>query len=87
MVYNKRSGKTEIIPYDVSAGKYGFENDIDGSGMSFLPMAVEGNAMYQVVDSYYFIECAERSNSAKMKAVAATLTDESNPVLVKAILK
>ena len=87
MVYNKRSGKTEIIPYDVSARKYGFENDIDGSGMSFLPMAVEGNAMYQVVDSYYFIECAERSNSAKMKAVAATLTDESNPVLVKAILK
>ena len=43
--------------------------------------------MYQLVDAYRFIESAERSTSDKMKEVAATLTEDSNPILVKAILK
>ncbi len=87
LVYNKRSGDIKILPFDESIGKYGFVNDIDGSGMSFLPSAAKGNAMYQFVDAYRFIECAGRSTSAKMKEVAATLTEESNPVLIKATLK
>ena len=60
---------------------------MDGSGMSFLPKAAKGNAMYQLVDAYRFIESAERSTSDKMKEVAATLTEDSTPILVKAILK
>ena len=34
-----------------------------------------------------FIEAAERTGSAKMKEVAATLTEESNPVLIICELK
>lgn len=87
LVYNKQSGEIKFLPFDESIKKYGFINDIDGSGMSFLPSAAKGNAMYQFVDACRFIECAERSTSAKMKEVAATLTEESNPVLIKAKLK
>ena len=34
-----------------------------------------------------FIEEAAKSNSQKMKNVAATLTEESNPVIIVATLK
>ena len=87
LAYDKVSGKIRVLPFDTSLNRFAFENDMDGSGLSFLPKAVDGNKMYQLVDSYYFIECAERSTSDKMKAVAATLTEESNPVLVIATLK
>jgi hypothetical protein len=87
IVYDKQSGNEKLLPYDETIEKYGFTNDMDGSGMSFLPKAAKGNAMYQLVDAYRFIESAERSTSDKMKEVAATLTEDSNPILVKAILK
>lgn len=87
LAYDKMSGKIRVLPFDASLNKFAFENDMDGSGLGFHPKAVGGNVMYQLVDSYYFIECAERSTSDKMKAVAATLTEESNPVLIRATLK
>ena len=40
-----------------------------------------------MLDAIDFIEYAEISSSAKMKEVAATLTDESNPVMVIVTLK
>jgi hypothetical protein len=43
--------------------------------------------MYQVVNALKFIEYAQKSSSSRMKEVAATLTEESNPVLVVATLK
>lgn len=43
--------------------------------------------MYQIIDATDFIDYAEKSSSAKMKAVAAELTEESNPVIVVATLK
>lgn len=65
----------------------GFINDIDGTGDYFSPTQMFGNKMYQVVSADLFIEAAAKSNSQKMKQVAATLTEESNPVIVVATLK
>ena len=53
----------------------------------FWPDHIIGNKMYRIVSADLFIEEAEKSNSQKMKDVAATLTDESNPVIVVATLK
>ena len=64
----------------------GFTNDLDG-GMPFYPIYIKDGKMYQMLDAIDFIEYAEVSNSAKMKEVAATLTEESNPVLVVVTLK
>lgn len=65
----------------------GFVNDLDGTGETFWPLKIEGNKMYQIVSADLFIEAAAKSNSQKMKQVAATLTEESNPVIVVATLK
>lgn len=58
------------------------ENDIDG-GPSFWPLHVsrEGQ-MIAIIQAIDFIDAAKESNSAKMKEVAAGLTDESNPVIM-----
>jgi len=55
--------------------------------MPFYPIYIKDGKMYQMLDAIDFIEYAEVSNSAKMKEVAATLTEESNPVLVVVTLK
>lgn len=65
----------------------GFVNDLDGTGELFWPTQIQGNKMYQFVSADLFIEAAAKSNSQKMKQVAATLTEESNPVIVVATLK
>jgi hypothetical protein len=85
-VYDKISGKASKLPYYEEYGRYGFKNDIDG-GMPFWPEVVRGGKMYQYIDAATFIEAAEKSNSPKMKEVAATLTEESNPVVVEVELK
>lgn len=79
-VFNKETGIA------VNLGK-GFINDIDGTGEHFWPTQIQGNKMYQFVSADLFIEAAAKSNSQKMKQVAATLTEESNPVIVVATLK
>ena len=79
-VFNKATGLA------VNLGK-GFINDIDGTGEHFWPTQIQGNKMYQFVSADLFIEAAAKSNSQKMKQVAATLTEESNPVIVVATLK
>ena len=79
-IFNKSTGLA------VNLGK-GFVNDVDGTGEPFWPTQIQGNKMYQVVSSDLFIEAAEKSNSQKMKDVANSITEESNPVIVVATLK
>ena len=55
--------------------------------MPFNPSFIFNNRMYQVVDAANFIEYAKKSSSAKMKEIAAKLTDDSNSVIVAATLK
>lgn len=79
--------KTTItLRYNSDYNLAGFTNDLDG-GMPFYPIYIKDGKMYQMLDAIDFIEYAEVSNSAKMKEVAATLTEESNPVLVVVTLK
>lgn len=85
-VYDKINHTASKLPYYEEFGKYGFKNDIDG-GMPFWPVVIKGNKMYQYIDAVTFIEAAAKSSSAKMKEVAATLNEESNPVVVVATLK
>lgn len=65
---------------------YGFKNDLD-DGAPFNPSYTDNKKMYQIVQAADFIEMASVSNSAKMKEIAATLTQESNPVIIEVILK
>ena len=53
----------------------GFVNDIDG-GMPFWPQYHIDNCLYKFVDAADFIKMASVSSSAKMKEIAATLTEE-----------
>ena len=85
-VYDKNSASTYHLKYDPEYGFAGFTNDLDG-GMPFYPKYMNKGKMYQLVDAVDFIEFAQIGNSAKMKEVAATLTDDSNPVLVVVTLK
>ena len=86
LVLDKVSNKMCAMPYNYEFKSHGFINDIDG-GAPFQPLRVVGNKMYQVVNALKFIEYAQKSSSPRMKEVAATLTEESNPVLVVATLK
>ena len=86
LLYDKASGKSHMLPYYEEVSSSAFENDVDG-GAPFAIKFAKGNKLYQVIEAIDFIDFADRSNSAKMKAVAATLTEESNPVLVVATLK
>ena len=86
LLYDKVSKKSHMLPYYKEVRSCAFENDIDG-GAPFVIKFMDGNKLYQVIEAIDFIDFADRSNSAKMKAVAETLTEESNPVLVVATLK
>ena len=74
------------MPYNYTYNAHGFVNDIDG-GMPFNPNYSAGNRMYQMISAEKFIEYAQIGTSEKMKEVASTLTEESNPVMVVATLK
>ena len=86
ILYDKTEDKTYAIKSDSKSGDIGFINDLD-NGIVFWPVAVYDNKMYQLVNAIDFIEVAEKSTSAKMKEVAAQLTEESNPVVVEVTLK
>ena len=85
-IYDKKTRKTRIIKpnYELKFGA--FTNDIDG-GMPFWPTQHIGNKLYQFVDAVTFIEMSKKYNSPRMKEIAATLTEESNPVMIEATLK
>ena len=86
-IHDKSTGKTRGMKVvDDQSVDAAFRNDIDG-GLPFFPMATGNGKMYQLVSSIKFMDAADACGSAKMKAVAATLTEESNPVLVVATLK
>ena len=74
------------MPLDKSKQWFSFNNDIDG-GLPFHPEMIEGNKMIQFISAIDFIEMSKTYTSARMKEVAATLTEESNPVMVVATLK
>lgn len=86
MYLDKETNELFTIPYNYDFSLDGFTNDID-QGVPFVPTFVSGNKMYQPVQAEKFIEYAHMSNSPKMKEIAATLTEESNPVLIVATLK
>ena len=86
ILYDKVEKKTYALKKSPDCNYIGFIDDING-GMPFEPRFVQNNKMYQFVDAYEFIELAKQYNVPKMKEIAATLTEDSNPVLVVATLK
>jgi hypothetical protein len=85
-LYDKKTRKTKLIKHSEDLGGGAFTNDIDG-GMPFWPTKHIGNKLYQFVDAGTFIEMSKKYNSPRMKEIAATLTEESNPVMIEATLK
>lgn len=87
MYLDKESDDLFVVPYNYEYSSQGFVNDLDEGGMPFEPWHVSGNKMYQTLPAATFMEYAEISSSTRMKEVAATITEESNPVLIVATLK
>ena len=85
-LYDKTNGETKRIKKFDGSNYQGFTNDID-NGIPFWPVAVSSDKMYSFMSADIFIEEAAKSNSEKMKQVAATITEESNPVIIVATLK
>lgn len=85
-LYDKSNGETKRIKKFDGSTYQGFTNDID-NGIPFWPVAVTSDKMYSFMSADIFIEEAAKSNSEKMKQVAATINEESNPVIIVATLK
>lgn len=86
MVYDMKTSQMTGVEINTDMGILGLENDIDG-GAPFFPQVIEGNKMYQILDAITFMDIAQKSSSAKMKEVAASLTEDSNPVVVEATIR
>lgn len=86
IVYNKVSGAAKSPEASNPLWMGGMTNDIDG-GIPFWPEIIDGGKMFQVVKAVDFIRLSKIYNSQKMKAVAAKLTPDSNPVVVTVSLK
>ncbi len=86
LIYNKSTGKSAIPKYYKKYDMAGFQNDLDG-GIPFWPDFAHEKKLYQFIDAGRFIKLSKTSNSDKMKEIAATLTEESNPVIIEATLK
>ncbi len=67
-------------------GYAGFINDLDG-GAPFMPRYIKDGRMYQLMDAIRFMDLAEKSNSRAMKKVAASMNEDSNPVIIEVVLK
>ncbi len=85
-IYDKRTRETRLVKYSNVDECSAFINDIDG-GMPFWPVTLVSNKLYQFVDAGTFIEMSKKYNSPRMKEIAATLTEESNPIIIEATLK
>ncbi len=86
VLYDKIEDKSYSPAYDNFYESFGLVNDIDG-GAPFWPRFVTKKKMCQIIDAIDFIEMAGKSTSARMKEVAAQLTEDSNPVVVEVTLK
>ena len=86
LLYDKIKGTSRVLPLDKNKKWFSFNNDIDG-GMPFHPQMINGNKMIQFINAIDFISMSETCSSAKVKEIAATLTEDSNPVMVVAMLK
>ena len=85
-LYDKKKGEVRTLSYESVLNITGLTNDID-NGMPFWPNLVTKNKMYHIVDALTFIDMSENTGSEKIKKIASTLTENSNPVLVVATFK
>lgn len=81
LIFDKQNGTCRVLPPDKSRKWFAFNNDIDG-GLPFHPTMIKGNKMFQFVDAYNFIKYSKSCNSPKVKEIAATLTEDSNHVMI-----
>lgn len=86
IVYNKSTGKSAVPKYYEKYKMAGLLNDLD-NGVPFWPAFGDENKLYQFIDAGKFIELSQISDSKKMKAIASTITEESNPVMIVVTLK
>lgn len=74
-LFDKKSNQTRSLIGEL-------KNDIDG-GPSFWPRYISADGkMVTLIEAINFIDAAENSTSARIKEVAAKLTEESNPVIM-----
>ena len=87
LLYDNKESKFYVMKSIPQIGMVAFENDLDG-GLPFFPewFTSDGKCGW-LVDAIDFMEYAKIYNNTKMKEIAATLTEESNPVMVVATLK
>lgn len=85
-LYDKTKGEVRTLSYESSFDLTGLTNDID-NGMPFWPNLITGNKMYQIIDALTFINMSKNTRSAKIKEIASTITENSNPVIVVATFK
>lgn len=74
------------MPGAPKSGYAGFVNDLDG-GAPFVPRYIKDGKMYQIMDAIRFMDLAEQCKSPAMKKVAASMNEDSNPVLMEVVLK
>ena len=67
-------------------GYAGFVNDLDG-GAPFVPRYIKDGKMYQIMEAIRFMDLADKCKSPAMKKVAASMNEDSNPVLIEVVLK
>ena len=75
-----------IMPGAEKTGYAGFVNDLDG-GAPFVPRYIKDGKMYQIMEAIRFMDLADKCKSPAMKKVAASMNEESNPVLIEVVLK
>ncbi|MBR4882363.1 MAG: 6-bladed beta-propeller [Bacteroidales bacterium] len=75
-----------IMPGAEKTGYAGFVNDLDG-GAPFVPRYIKDGKMYQIMDAIRFMDLADKCKSPAMKKVAASMNEDSNPVLIEVVLK
>jgi hypothetical protein len=75
-----------IMPGAEKTGYAGFVNDLDG-GAPFVPRYIKDGKMYQIMEAIRFMDLADKCKSPAMKKVAASMNEDSNPVLIEVVLK
>ena len=86
LVFDKQNGTCRVLAPDKYRKWFAFNNDIDG-GLPFNPVIIKGDKMFQFVDAYNFIKYSKECSSPKVKEIAASLTEDSNHVMVIAHFK
>lgn len=76
----------DFMPGAEKTGYAGFVNDLDG-GAPFVPRYIKDGKMYQIMEAIRFMDLADKCKSPAMKKVAASMNEDSNPVLIEVVLK